>query len=438
MTHRFRMSKRYLGCVLPLAIVAVALIPGTAAGQVHPAVANVPSCVNSRTLSGSVNFADLHRAQTLLAHRDRWARQLSDFDMGARQKTAEPTDLKTFLDFAAAAGRGWTAEEKNNWQTVVDGLSDAMKGLNLHLSNIDLIKTSGEEELGAAGYTRRNAIILSESIISLPVTDSRRAHFLLAHELFHVLSGRDSRLRDDLYALLGFRTVDGFEYPAELEDRRVSNPDSFEYRHILTVQSGSESVDVLPVFQSLLPLEEAIQLPFFFDALDIVLLSIDAGTGDALRDGNGDLIKYNFGNTNWVPLMLRNSSFIIQPEEVLADNFATLMEWRSDGVLAPQNPDGFPANDVDLLVALEGVLTSGCAAAIVPRTDITVASERYIVTPSHEKRAGTRGTAGNEFSHPRQVACRLQRNGCADGERHAKARLMNTGKGGKLWRSSRP
>jgi len=78
------------------------------------------------------------------------------------------------------------------------------------------------------------------------------------------------------------------------------------------------------------------------------------------------------------------------------------------------------------------------SAAIVPRTDITVASERYIVTPSHEKRAGTRGTAGNEFSHPRQVACRLQRNRCADGERHAKARLMNTGKGGKLWRSSRP
>ena len=116
MTHRFRRSKRYLGCVLPLAIVAVALIPGTAAGQVHPAVANVPSCVNSRTLSGSVNFADLHRAQTLLAHKDLWAGQLSDFDMGARQKTAEPTDLKTFLDFAAAAGRGWTAEEKNNWQ----------------------------------------------------------------------------------------------------------------------------------------------------------------------------------------------------------------------------------------------------------------------------------------------------------------------------------
>jgi hypothetical protein len=114
------------------------------------------------------------------------------------------------------------------------------------------------------------------------------------------------------------------------------------------------------VFQSLLPLDEVIQLPNFFDALDIVLLSVDPDTGEALRDGNGDLINYNFGNTNWIPLMLRNSSFIIQPEEVLADNFATLMEWRADGDLPPANPGGFPVNDVGLLTAIEGVMASGC------------------------------------------------------------------------------
>jgi hypothetical protein len=107
-------------------------------------------------------------------------------------------------------------------------------------------------------------------------------------------------------------------------------------------------------------LNEVIQLPDFFDALDIVLLSVDTSTGEARRDGNGDLITYNFGNTNWVPLMLRNSSFIIHPEEILANNFATLMEWRSDGVLPPANPAGDPANDVDLLVAIEDVLANGC------------------------------------------------------------------------------
>ena len=356
MSHRFGAPLGHLRCVLAVVIGIVLLIPATAAVQAQEAAAQASSCNQSQTLITCVGFADLHRARKALGRKDRWAKQLSDFDLGARQKTAEPTNLKEFLDFTADAGRDWTALEETNWKAVVGKLSDAMKGLNLRLPHIDLVKTTGAEELGAAGYTRRHAIMLSESVTSLPTTDPRRAYFLLAHEVFHVLSRTDPLLRDDLYALLGFKTVDGFEYPAELEDRRLSNPDAFEYLHALTVLSGSESVDVMPVIQSLLPLNEVIQLPNFFDALDIVLLSVDADTGEALRDGNGDLIKYNFGNTNWIPLMLRNSSFIIHPEEVLADNFATLMEWRSDGVLPAANPDGFPANDVDLLTAIEGVL----------------------------------------------------------------------------------
>jgi hypothetical protein len=328
--------------------------------EVPEAVANQhSSCTKSATLSKRVDFADLHRARKILGHKDPWAKQLSDFDVGARQKTAEPTSVHEFLGFAADACLGWTAQEEAGWKVLVDKLSDAMKGLNLHVPNIALVKTTGEEEFGAA-YTRVRAIMLPARVTSWPTTDPRSAYFLLAHEVFHVLSRADSRLRDDLYALLGFKTVTGFEYPAELEERRISNPDAFEYLHTVTVQSGSESVDVLPVIQSLLPLNEVIQLPDFFDALDIVLLSVDTSTGEARRDGNGDLITYNFGNTNWVPLMLRNSSFIIHPEEILADNFATLIEWRSDGVLPPANPAGDPANDVDLLVAIEDVLANGC------------------------------------------------------------------------------
>ena len=317
------------------------------------------ACIESNSLSRRVDFADVRRARHLLEHTDPWARQLSDFDLGARQKTTQPGTLRDFLAFTADAGLSWTAQEEAGWKAVIDKLSDAMKGLNLHLPNIDLIKTTGAEEFGAA-YTRERAIMIPASLASLPVTDPRRAYFLLAHELFHILSRADSRLRDDLYALLGFKTVKGFEYPAELEERRLSNPDAYEYMHALTVQSASGSVDVLPVIQSRLPLNEVIQLPNIFGALDIVLLSIDTRTGKVRRDSNGDLIRYNFGNTNWVSLMLRNSSYIIHPEELLADNFATLMEWRADGVLPPANPDGFPVNDANLLVAIQDVLASGC------------------------------------------------------------------------------
>ena len=317
------------------------------------------SCTQSNTLSKRVDFADPHRATQILGHNDKWAKQLSEFDLGARQKTAATTSLQEFLKFAAGSRLSWTPQEEAAWQAVVERLSAATAGLNLHVPNIDLVKTTGREEFDAA-YTRDSAIMLPQSNTSLAITNPRGAYFLLAHELFHVLSRADSRLRDSLYELLGFKGVKGFEYPPELESRRLSNPDAFEYLHTLSVQAGSERVDVLPVIQSLLPLNEVINIPNFFDALDIVLLSVDSRTGQARRDSNGNLIRYGFGNTNWVPLMLRNSSYIIHPEELLADNFATLMEWRSGGVLPPANPAGFPTNDVSLLTAIRDILVRGC------------------------------------------------------------------------------
>jgi len=341
-------------------IAAIVAVLATAAAHNHALADKNPSCTESNTLSRRMEFADLQRARHLLGHTDAWARQLSNFDLGVRQKTTALTSLQDFLAFATNAGLGWTDQEEAGWRPLVDKLSSALEGLNLHVPKIDLVKTTGNEEFGAA-YTRVDAIMLPQSAASVPITSPRRAYFLLAHELFHVLSRADSRLRDELYALLGFRTLKGFEYPPELEERRVSNPDAFEYLHVLTVQSSSGSVDVLPVNQSLVPLREAIQLPNFLAALDIVLLSVDRNTGEARRDRNGNLIKYNFGNTNWVPLMQRNSSFIIHPEEILADNFATLMEWRADGILPPANPGGFPVNDVNLLVAIGDVLGHGCA-----------------------------------------------------------------------------
>jgi hypothetical protein len=317
------------------------------------------TCGDGAALSKRVDFASLSRARQILGHPDDWARQLSDFDMAVRQKTAQPTSLREFLSFTADSSLDWTLQEEAAWRPLIDILSQALKGLNLHLPNIDLIKTTGAEEFGSA-YTRARAIMLPARAASLPLTDARRAYFLLAHELFHVLSRADSHLRDELYSLLGFKPLKGFEYPTELEGRRVSNPDAFEYLHMLTVQSGLAKVDVLPVIQSRLPLNEAIQLPNFFAALDIVLLSVDARTGEARRDSNGNLIRYNFGNTNWIPLVMRNSSYIIHPEELLADNFATLMEWRSERVLPASNPDGFPVNDTNLLVTIQDVLTSRC------------------------------------------------------------------------------
>ncbi|HET8547729.1 MAG TPA: hypothetical protein VFL57_06995 [Bryobacteraceae bacterium] len=316
-------------------------------------------CTESGTLSSRVQFADLQRAKQILARRDKWAKQLSEFDLALRQKTAEPTSLQQFLAFASDAALDWTPEEQTAWRPLLEKLSAVLSGLNLRVPGIELVKTSGREEFGFA-YTRARSIMFPQSMASIPITNPRAAFFLLAHELFHVLSRADSRLRDNLYALLGFEFVFGFEYPAEMESGRGSNPDAFEYEHAVTLQAGSERVQVIPLLHSRLPPAEVLRLPNIMESLDMALVSVDTATGEVRRDGNGRPITYNLANTNWVPFMSRNTSYILHPEEVLADNFAILIEWRADGAVPSANPSGFRLNDMDLLNAIRDVLEAGC------------------------------------------------------------------------------
>jgi hypothetical protein len=341
------------------------------AGPTWPSFAsargNPVACLAKKSLSDRLEFASADRAGKNLGRPDDWSRQLSAFDRGARMRTLEPTTRQGFLDFVSRQGAAWTPADQAHWGTLADRLSDAVAGLNLKMPHVFMVTTTGLEEFNAA-YVRNKSIVLPRERAALdgPVAgDDRRDFFLLAHELFHLLSEENPARRHELYALLGFQRFAKFEYPGDLEEGRLSNPGAHWYEHALAVQTETGTADVVPIIQTTVPLEEVIQLPTsgppaIFGVLDIVLLPVDTGTGQVLRDASGNLITHGFGDTDWVPQMLRNSNYIIHPEELMADNFALLMEWRSTGILPSATPAGFPVNDVGLLEAIQDVLTAGC------------------------------------------------------------------------------
>jgi hypothetical protein len=182
------------------AIAALLLVACQDAGPAGPAPldavleskAGGVACFAKKTLSERLEFANADRAGKILRRPNDWARQLSAFDRGARMRTLEPTTTESFLAFASNAGLGWTPAEQAHWTTLAERLSDAA---------------------------------------------------------FHVLTRENAALRHALYALLGFERFAKFEYPAELEGRRLSNPDAHYYDHALAVQtpdgpsrrSGSET-----------------------------------------------------------------------------------------------------------------------------------------------------------------------------------------------------
>jgi hypothetical protein len=366
MSIRIEARARGTGAAVIAALLLVACQDAEPAGPARSEIAlksqaGGVACFAKKTLSERLEFASADRASKILQRPSEWARQLSAFDRGARMLTLEPTTMQSFLAFAGDAALAWSPAEEAYWATLVERLSDAAAGLNPRLPHVFMVKTTGLEEFGAA-YARNQAMMFPQSRLAI-AGDERRDFFLLAHELFHILTRENAAMREALYALLGFERFAKFDYPGELEGRRLSNPDAYSYEHALAVQTPDGPRVVVPVIQSRISLEELLALPppvNIFSVLDIVLLPVDTGSGDVLRDGSGELIRYGFGNTSWVPQMLRNSSYIIHPEELLADNFALLMEWRSSGVVPATTPGGFPVNDVALLTAIEDVLTQGC------------------------------------------------------------------------------
>jgi hypothetical protein len=337
---------------------------------VEPAEAERPFCLEPTTLSKRVEFASAERGGEILGRADPWARQLGTFDRGARLRTLEPTTVAEFLAFVSGNALSWTSEERAYWSRLVDRLGEAATGLMLSVPEIYLVKTTGMEEFGFA-YARDRAIVLPRGRLEI-AGDERRDFFLLAHEFFHYLSVNNPALRDSMYALLGSSRIDDFMYPPELEDGRVSNPSWYADHVSLEVDTPRGPAEVVPFIRTTLPLEELIRLPVggppaIARHIELVLVAVDPRTGQVLRDTASAPITYRLDETDLVDRMARNTSYMIHPQEVIADNFALLMEWRATGEQPGEVPggpgEGFPVNDVPLLQAMERLLTHGCPDA---------------------------------------------------------------------------
>lgn len=351
------------------ATVVVLILTACGDGANGPEAGSAPpersarACVDSTALSDRLHFAGAEEAGTLLGRPDDWSTQLSAFERSARVKTLEPVTEEQLLDHLSGQGVDWTVAERTHWGELVDRLRAALVGLDLELPALEFVQSTGRDEFGAA-YSRSGAVVLPESRVAISGNE-RADFFLLAHEVAHAISWSDASLRDELFGLLGFERFDGFDPPPELETRRLSNPDGHTYQHALEVETPDGSAYVVPFVRSSVPLEEVIALPAagpeFFEVLDVLLLPVDIETGDLARGPDGALLTYDLADTNWPARMSRNTSYVIHPAEVMADNVASVMEWRSTGVMPADNASGTAVGDPDLLRAIEEVLVGMCA-----------------------------------------------------------------------------
>ena len=275
----------------------------------------------------SVRFATVSEAKSRLAKRDVYVKNLSPFERAAKTKKAGPVSIEQYLAFIQNQALQWNNADKKKLGRVIAAAKPKLAKFAKHLpESIHLIKTTGNDE-GSAPYTRGTCIVLPERFMRQSIKSLER---LFYHELFHIVSRSNPKLRDELYGIIGYEKCGVVSLPDEMMPRRISNPDAPVIEHCIRVSKDGESRWCAPVLFSRTPKYDPKTGSTFFRYLQFRLMVIDRKTSKAiLKDGkpilwNHDAVEGFFEQIG------RNTDYVIHPEETLANNFIYLMTAKQD------------------------------------------------------------------------------------------------------------
>jgi len=284
----------------------------------------------------TLSFATVEEGKRVLTSRDDYVERMSAFDRAARLKTDRVVLEWEYLEFVGKAVVAWEEAEKEKVYLAMEGVEEALKKMALPFpKKIWLIKTTGQEE-GNAAYTRANAIVFPEKFLKGGAPWVQR---VLCHELFHVLSRANRELREKCYAAIGFEKCDELEFPEELAGRKLTNPDAPRNEHCLKVKIDGEEQWVIPILFSNEEKYDPEKGGEFFRYLQFKLLVVERaeeGMGvEVVRKGGKAKLLDAGEVTGFLEQVGENTTYLIHPEEILADNFVLLVTGKR-GVPSPE------------------------------------------------------------------------------------------------------
>ena len=284
-----------------------------------------------RLRSTTLSFATVEEGKRVLTSRDDYVERMSAFDRAARLKTDRVVSEREYLEFVGTAVVAWEEAEKEKVYLAMEGVEEGLKKMALPFpKTIWLIKTTGQEE-GNAAYTRANAIVFPEKFLKGGAPWVQR---VLCHELFHVLSRANRELREKCYAAIGFDKCDELEFPEELAGRKLTNPDAPRNEHCLKVKIDGEEQWVIPILFSKEEKYDPEKGGEFFRYLQFKLVVVERAeegmSVEVVREGEKAKLLDAGEVTGFLEQVGENTTYLIHPEEILADNFVLLVTGKRD------------------------------------------------------------------------------------------------------------
>ena len=277
----------------------------------------------SAARADTINFrlASAGEAKRLIAAKDSYTANWSPFDIAARLENPEGK-REDLVSLAVREVREWTAEEAQQIERIRKNLNDTIRKYGYRIpfpKEIVLVKTTMKDEGGAGGYTRSNWIALTDATFQRGTEASHTR--LLVHETFHILTRLNPGFKKKLYRAIDFNILSKeIEFPEDIRKSRISNPDVSRCDSYATFTIDGKPQNCTMIIYTNRPYTTG----KFYQYINVGLIPLDESF-KPLRESGKTVIYPLQKATDFFDKVGRNTGYVIDPEEVLADNFAVAL-----------------------------------------------------------------------------------------------------------------
>jgi hypothetical protein len=268
--------------------------------------------------------------------------------------------LPEYTRFLKTDVEGFSADESRFIEGVMEKVFRTVHGVSTDIfpDTLLLIKTKGRHYGDGVWYTRENCIIIPADELGRRKTNPFTT--TMYHELFHVWSRLNPAKSDRTYQLIGFEDI-GYQnliLPPALAAQVLYNPDGVDFaQKIALAQKDGSVISAIPIIYSNHP-GWTNQQNTFFAYLEFNLFQIEKQADGKWKvivkdDGISSTLDIQ-GQPDFYRQIKDNTGYIIHPDEVLADNFAFIMQEKNGQKVSLK----FSAEGKKLLVDLEALLKS--------------------------------------------------------------------------------
>ena len=249
------------------------------------------------------------------------------------------TDRSAWLEKAKQSFYSPTSETQHFVDSIAQTHTATLKALGLKLpvgNEMKYIDMNMDIFSGAGAFTSGTRIYCD--FRKMMPWDKKRPGFvsyLMWHELWHVISRNNPKLRKQMYSLIGFTVLpDTIDLPAEIRPHILLNPDVERHDSYATFTVHGQPTDCMVLlYADVDEYKEGTTLHNYISSTDgYWLLALDKTTHKPFRGADGKWVIYNcteasdFNNV----MSAGNTQYCDDPEECMADNFALAIMSNTD------------------------------------------------------------------------------------------------------------